>query len=150
MYHYANKPGRAAQRVRQIINEAFNTSINGLPGNDDSGAMGSYVVFYLAGLYPLPATRQVLLSSPYFPSVSFHNPVFGTTTTIKSINFGKKNIYVKSTKVHGKPYKSNCYLEWDVFEQGGIVELELTDNVNVTCGSGSEALPPSISTGGYL
>lgn len=34
MYHYANQPGRTAQRVRQIIGEAFNTSVNGLPGND--------------------------------------------------------------------------------------------------------------------
>ena len=36
--------------------------------------MGSYVAFYLAGLYPLPATKQFLLSSPYFPSISFFNP----------------------------------------------------------------------------
>ena len=49
--------------------------------------MGSYVAFYLAGLYPVPATRQYLLSSPYFPSISFFNPVFNTTTTIKANNF---------------------------------------------------------------
>ncbi|KAI3611728.1 glycoside hydrolase family 92 protein [Moniliophthora roreri] len=149
MYHYANQPGRTAERVRQTISEAFNTSANGLPGNDDSGAMGSYVVFYLAGMYPLPATRQVLLSSPYFPSISFTNPVFGTTTMVKSINFGKGNIYVKGVKVDGEMYKSNCYLEWDIFERGAVVELELTDDANVTCGDGPEALPPSLSTGGY-
>lgn len=49
--------------------------------------MGSYAFFYLAGLYPLPATRQILLSSPFFPSISFTNPVFNTTTTIKAVNF---------------------------------------------------------------
>ncbi|KAK7014456.1 hypothetical protein VNI00_019350 [Paramarasmius palmivorus] len=149
MYHYADQPARSAQRVRQTISEAFNTSLNGLPGNDDSGAMGSYVVFYLIGLYPLPATRQVLLSSPYFPSVSFTNPVLGTTTTIKSTNFGEGNIYVKSVKVNGEVYKTNCYLEWDVFEQGAEVELELTNEEDVTCGDGDDALPPSLSTGGY-
>lgn len=53
----------------------------------DSGAMGSYVAFYLAGLYPLPATRQILLSSPYFPEISFFNPVFGKKTIIRSKNF---------------------------------------------------------------
>jgi hypothetical protein len=52
-------------------------------------------------------------------------------------------------KVNGKPYKSNCYLEWDVFTTGSTVELELTDDINVTCGTGKAALPPSISTGGY-
>lgn len=49
--------------------------------------MGSYVAFYLVGLYPVPATRQVLLSSPYFPEISFFNPTLNTTTTIKSTNF---------------------------------------------------------------
>lgn len=34
MYHYANKPGLSTQRSRQVIAENFNTSVNGLPGND--------------------------------------------------------------------------------------------------------------------
>jgi hypothetical protein len=49
--------------------------------------MGSYAFFYLAGLYPLPATKQFLLSSPYFPQISIYNPLLKKTTTIKSINF---------------------------------------------------------------
>ena len=52
-----------------------------------AGAMASYAFFYLAGLYPLPATRQLLLSSPVFPSISFANPLFNTTTTIQAKNF---------------------------------------------------------------
>ncbi|KAL0064619.1 hypothetical protein AAF712_008445 [Marasmius tenuissimus] len=156
MYHYANRPGLSTQRSRQVIAENFNTSINGLPGNDDSGAMASYVAFYLAGLYPLPATRQFLLSSPYFPSISFFNPILNTTTTIKSTGFegnpesgtGGK-VFVKNVTVNGTPYKSNCYLEWDVFTDGAVVELALTDDIGVDCGDGPEALPPSLSTGGY-
>lgn len=104
MYNYANRPGLTTQRTRQVIAEYFNNSANGLPGNDDSGemkfvlgqlrvlklalgAMGSFVVFYLAGMYPLPATRQFLLASPYFPEISFFNPIFNTTTTIKAHGF---------------------------------------------------------------
>ncbi|KAF4581463.1 hypothetical protein EYR40_009749 [Pleurotus pulmonarius] len=162
MYHYANRPGLSTQRSRQVIAEFFNTSSNGLPGNDDKcytlliGAMGSYVAFLLAGLYPLPATNQILLSSPFFPQVSFRNPLFGTTTTIRSKGFvgnppsgtGGK-VFIKSVSVNGRPYKSNCYLDWDVFVAGSLVELTLTDDINVTCGEGVHALPPSLSTGGY-
>ncbi len=61
----------------------------------DSGAMGSYVVFNLAGLYPVPATKQFLLSSPFFPSVSFFNPLFNTKTTIRAINFSPQAIYIQ-------------------------------------------------------
>ena len=52
-----------------------------------AGAMGSFAAFLLAGLYPIPATRQFLLSSPFFAQISFNNPVFNKTTTIRSNNF---------------------------------------------------------------
>ncbi|KAJ3490419.1 hypothetical protein NLI96_g1434 [Meripilus lineatus] len=156
MYHYANRPGLSTQRSRQVIAEFYNTSRNGLPGNDDSGAMGSYVAFYLAGLYPLPATRQFLLSSPYFSQISFTNPIFKTTTTIRATNF-KGNpkdgtggtVFVKSVKIDGKPWKSTCFIDWDAFIKGSTIELELTDNITEPCGRNSQALPPSLSTGGY-
>ncbi|KAF5373213.1 hypothetical protein D9757_010545 [Collybiopsis confluens] len=156
MYHYADAPGKSTQRARKVMAESFNTSVGGLPGNDDSGAMAAYTAFNLAGMYPLPATRQYLLSSPFFPSISIFNPLFNSTTTIKSNGFegnpadgiGGK-VFVQNVTVNGKPYKSNCYLEWDVFVNGSLVELTLTDDPNVTCGSGQEALPPSLSTGGY-
>ncbi|KAF9060398.1 glycoside hydrolase family 92 protein [Rhodocollybia butyracea] len=156
MYHYANAPGKSTQRTRITVAENFNTSVGGLPGNDASGAMASYTSFALAGLYPVPATRQILLSSPYFPSISFFNPLYNSTTTIKANGFegnpadgvGGK-VFVEGVTVNGKPYKSNCYLDWDVFVNGSLVELTLTTNPNVTCGSGPDALPPSLSTGGF-
>ena len=52
-------------------------------------------------------------------------------------------------KVNGKPYKTNCFLDWDVFTGGSTVELQLTDDPNVTCGVGDDTLPPSLSTGGF-
>ncbi|KAL1752089.1 glycosyl hydrolase family 92-domain-containing protein [Schizophyllum commune] len=150
MYHYANQPAKSTKRAREVISQSFNTSLNGLPGNDDAGAMGSYVVFYMLGLYPLPATKQVLLSSPYFPKVTIYSPLYGTNTTIRSTNWAEDGpIHVKSVTVNGEPYKSKCYLDWDVFVNGSTVELELTDEVDGTCGDGPDALPPSLSTGGY-
>ena len=58
--------------------------------------MGSYVVFYMLGLYPLPATKQVLLSSPYFPEVTIYNPLYETNTTIRCTNWAEDGpVYVK-------------------------------------------------------
>ncbi|KAI0055360.1 glycoside hydrolase family 92 protein [Artomyces pyxidatus] len=160
MYHYAGRPGLSTQRSRQAIAQFFNTSTNGLPGNDGTGfvigAMGSYAFFYLAGMYPVPATRQLLLSSPFFPSISFSNPVFNKTTTIKARNFQGNpangtggTVFVKSVTIDGKPWKSTCFLEWDVFEKGSTVELELTNDITMSCGQTADALPPSLSTGGF-
>ena len=70
--------------------------------------MGSYAFFLLAGMYPLPATRQFLLSSPFFPSISFTNPVLNTTTTIRATNFAGNpldgtggNVFVKVRTLRG-------------------------------------------------
>lgn len=51
--------------------------------------------------------------------------------------------------MNGVQYKSNCYLEWDVFQTNSEVELTLSDDVTLGCGSGANALPPSLSTGGF-
>ncbi|KAI5118656.1 hypothetical protein M0805_002576 [Coniferiporia weirii] len=154
MYHYADRPGLSTQRSREVIAADFNTTINGIPGND--GAMASYAFFYLAGLYPVPATRQFLLSSPYFPQISFFNPLFNSTTTIVANGFQGNpsngtggNVFVESVKVNGEKYKSNCYLDWDVFMSGSTVELQLSSDITLGCGSGPNALPPSLSTGGF-
>ena len=52
-------------------------------------------------------------------------------------------------KIDGKAWKSVCYLDWDVFVRGSSVVLELTDDANMSCGKGSDAIPPSLSTGGF-
>lgn len=44
-YHWAGRPGLSAERVHFYIPRFFSTARDGLPGNDDSGAMGSFVAF---------------------------------------------------------------------------------------------------------
>ena len=57
---------------------------------------------------------------------------------------------VQNVTIDGVPAKSNCFLDWDVFQKGSTIELTLTDDINVTCGwNGTDALPPSLSTGGF-
>ncbi|KAH9919561.1 glycoside hydrolase family 92 protein [Fomitopsis serialis] len=153
MYNYANAPGMTTIQARQVVNGNFNLSVSGIPGND--GAMGTWATFLLLGLYPVPATRQYLLSSPWFSKVSFFNPVFNTTTTIIANGFegnptdGTGQIFVENVTINGEPWNSTCYIDWSAFETGATIELQLTDNANVTCGDGPQALPPSLSTGGF-
>ena len=51
--------------------------------------------------------------------------------------------------IDGKPWRSNCFIEWDAFTNGSRIELQLTDDIDVSCGKGAGVLPPSLSTGGY-
>jgi hypothetical protein len=51
--------------------------------------------------------------------------------------------------IDGEPWDSNCFIEFDVFERGSTIELELTDDITVACGATNSSLPPSLSTGGF-
>jgi len=45
MYNYVGRPDKTAIRTRSIVAENFNTTDGGIPGNDDSGAMGAWYIF---------------------------------------------------------------------------------------------------------
>lgn len=59
-YNYAGRPDKTVDRVLSTLTTYFNESTNGLPGNDDSGAMGSYVVYAMMGFYPVAGSSSIL------------------------------------------------------------------------------------------
>lgn len=54
LYHYAGRPGLSANRSHSYIPSQFNTTLAGIAGNDDSGAMGSFIALSMMGLFPNP------------------------------------------------------------------------------------------------
>ncbi|KZP26864.1 glycoside hydrolase family 92 protein [Athelia psychrophila] len=93
-YTYANRPDLSALRVRQVVFENFNTGIGGIPGNDDSGAMAALLTFHLLGLYPVPASRQLLIGSPFVSGYTLSNNYFNTETKFTVVNFDNATLNV--------------------------------------------------------
>ena len=60
------------------------------------------MAFYLLGMYPLPATRQILVSSPYFAQVRIHNPLRDTVTTINAHGFEGNPVNGTGGKIYVK------------------------------------------------
>ena len=67
LYHWIGRPDLTSNRVRQIITENYNDKPDGLPGNDDSGAMSSWLAFHMMGLYPNAGQSYYLLHAPLIP-----------------------------------------------------------------------------------
>ena len=67
LYHWIGRPDLTSDRVRQIITDNYNDKPNGLPGNDDSGAMSSWLAFHMMGLYPNAGQSYYLLHAPLLP-----------------------------------------------------------------------------------
>ncbi len=64
LYHYIGRPDLSASRVSQIVSYNFSDTPDGLPGNDDSGAMSSWLIWALLGRYPVAGQGTWLLIPP--------------------------------------------------------------------------------------
>ncbi|MBR4919965.1 MAG: GH92 family glycosyl hydrolase [Prevotella sp.] len=67
LYHWIGRPDLTSDRVRQIISDNYTDQPDGLPGNDDSGAMSSWLAFHMFGLYPNAGQSYYLLHAPLVP-----------------------------------------------------------------------------------
>jgi putative alpha-1,2-mannosidase len=128
LYHYAGRPGLSAQRIHQYIPAAFNDTNGGLPGNDDSGAMGAFLFFSVMGLFPVAGQNVYLVNAPFFEQVSITSPVTGKTATIRALNFDPsyKKVYIQKATVNGKPW-ARSWIGHELFTQGWTLELTLGD-----------------------
>ncbi|TEY82454.1 hypothetical protein BOTCAL_0029g00430 [Botryotinia calthae] len=145
-FHYAGRPGLSAYFSHFYIPSQFNTTVAGIAGNDDSGAMGSFTTLSMLGLWPVSGQNVYLITPPYFPSVSVKNGQSGKIATIKNINFDSayENIYIQSAKLNGETWTKN-WITHDFWLEGGVLELTLGRNES-TWGTADEDLPPSAST----
>lgn len=144
-FHYAGRPGLSAKQAHAYIPSLFNTSVSGIPGNDDSGAMGSFIVFSMMGLWPVAGQDVYLITPPFFKEISVQNPLTGKVATIRNINFDPsyKAIYIQSATRDGTPWTKN-WLSHDFFTHGGVLELALGEKES-DWGTKVEDLPPSMS-----
>jgi len=70
-YHYAGRPGLSAARAHAYIPSQFNSTLYGIPGNDDSGAMGSFVALSMMGIFPNPGQDIYFIRRPFSRRLAF-------------------------------------------------------------------------------
>lgn len=133
-----------------LMRSKFNTTKNGVPGNDDVGAMGSLVVWCHLGFYPVAGTGVYLFSTPLLAGYEIKSGVTGKTfkLTTKGFDGGRKNKYIIEAKLNGEKY-TKTWLCHRAFLQGATLELTLGSKPNPDFGGKDSDLPPSLSTGGF-
>jgi len=161
MYHYAGRPDLSVLRVRQVIYNDFNTKISGLPGNDDSGAMAALLTFHILGLYPVPASTQLLLGSPLVSSFTINNALSKAPTKFTVVDFDSRSlsatppsgsrVYVQSVTINGVLSDSVCVIDWNDAVGGGEIVIQVDGDAAAAAarGCGPAGLPDSLETGGF-
>ncbi|KAK7006255.1 glycoside hydrolase family 92 protein [Favolaschia claudopus] len=148
LYNYVSEPVKTVDRVDETVATYYNTSVIGLPGNDDSGSMGAYVVWSHLGFFPVAGQSIYLLNRPYFPKITLRNEINGATAIIRAVNFGGENRYIQSATLNGKTYTKN-WISHDFFRYGGTLELVMGKGKESKWGTGEGDVPESLSTGGF-
>jgi putative alpha-1,2-mannosidase len=128
-YHYAGRPDRTAEIVHDALHQQFGTGRGGLPGNDDSGGLSSWVVWASLGLFPVAGQNLALVNAPAFEEADLH--VAHGRLAIRTRGFreperGGPAQYVRAASFDGSPLERS-WLRGDELHRGGELVLELAD-----------------------
>ncbi|WP_203256921.1 GH92 family glycosyl hydrolase [Hyunsoonleella ulvae] len=133
MFNKANKPWRTQYWVNHILNTQYNTTPNGLSGNEDCGQMSAWYVFSAMGFYPMnPASGNYEIGSPIFEKTTIKskdNKVF----IIEAENVSNKNIYIQSATLNDKDFNSTIISHKQILN-GGTLKFKMGPEPNKSWG----------------
>ncbi len=106
LYNHAGRPSSTQEQVRRLLADRFSSAVDGLPGNDDAGAMSAWYVLAAVGLYPVnPGSLHYQISTPAVQSAVIHlNPAHhdGGTFTVQ-VEGSPDDVYIQSATLDGDP-----------------------------------------------
>jgi len=142
LYNYASRPDKTADIVQMTLEKAFTDTRAGIPGNDDSGAMSSWLIFSTLGIFPVAGQDIYLISTPSVPGASL---TLGNGKKLRIIakNLDGKglNRYVQSATLDGVDLPNAWFRHAQIKDGASLV---------LTMGSapsnwGTATAPPSMS-----
>ena len=134
LYDYAGAAWKTQQRVRQIVDQFYKPTPDGLIGNEDCGQMSAWYVFSAAGFYPVtPGSTIYAIGSPLFPEVRFQFEN-GKTFVVKARNVSEQNVYIQSATLNGQRYDKS-YLDHGEVMAGGELVLSMGPQPNRSWGN---------------
>jgi predicted alpha-1,2-mannosidase len=146
LYNYAGRPDKTADIVHLLLEKAFTDNRAGIPGNDDSGAMSSWLIFSTLGLFPVAGQDIYLISTPSIPDASLAL-ADGKKLHIVAKNLDRDglNRYVQSATLNGVDLSTSWFRHAQIKDGATLV---------LTMGSapsnwGKTTPPPSMSDANF-
>ncbi len=133
MYNFANKPWKTQYWVREILKTQYNTTPDGLSGNEDCGQMSAWYVFSAMGLYPYsPASGEYQIGSPLFKTSTIKISE-DISFTIKAENVSDENMYIQSATLNGEEF-SKTFISHKQIMTGGTLQFVMGNTPNKNWG----------------
>ncbi|KAI1079488.1 glycoside hydrolase family 92 protein [Whalleya microplaca] len=124
LFNFVGRQDLSVKYSRFVANSYYSPTPAGLPGNSDAGAMESWLLWSMIGLYPMTGQTTFLIGSPWFSDLSID---LGSGKALKITSTGgtADNYYVQSLKVNGKSWDKSWVTWDDIFANGGTLDFVL-------------------------
>ena len=133
LFNKAGKPWRTQYWVRHILDTQYNTTPNGLSGNEDCGQMSAWYIFSSLGFYPMnPASGEYEIGSPIFEKSTI-TLQGGKTFVIEAENVSKDNFYIQSATLNGESFNQTTISHKQI-TQGGTLHFVMGSKPNENWG----------------
>jgi predicted alpha-1,2-mannosidase len=143
LYNYAGEPWKT-QAVARSTASLYTPTIDGLPGNDDLGALSGWLVWTMLGIYPMtPGAPLYVTGSPMFERAVVHRPG-RSDLVIEAPGTSPAAKYVESATLGGEPLERAWLTEDELSE--ATLRLQMSEVPNMEWAAGPDAAPPSLST----
>jgi predicted alpha-1,2-mannosidase len=118
---YANRPDLAAYWGKKLAMDRF--TVNGYPGNDDSGTMSAWYIFTTLGFFPNAGQNIYYLVGPSVEK-STMNLSNGKQLAIEGKNLSAENIYVQRCLLNGSEW-NHAWITYDSIKNGANLVFEM-------------------------
>ncbi|WP_086827889.1 GH92 family glycosyl hydrolase [Allokutzneria sp. NRRL B-24872] len=140
VYNHVGAPAKAQETIRQVLNTLWRNAPDGIPGQDDLGAMSAWYAFSAMGLYPqYPGRGELLVSAPLFPKITIDRGSLGRIT-INAPGAAADKAYVAGLSLNGRATGKTWLPE--SFLSGGRLDFTLSARPSAW-GSAPADAPPS-------
>ncbi|RKT55676.1 GH92 family glycosyl hydrolase [Saccharothrix australiensis] len=142
LHNWVGRPAEAQAASRRAL-ALYRDSPDGLPGNDDLGALSAWYVWNAIGLYPrVPGVGGLTVTSPLFRHVRIAL-ANGRAIDISAPHASTATPYVRSARLDHRPLH-RTWLTWDELKGGAALRFDLGREP----GDWAEGhTPPSLSAG---
>jgi putative alpha-1,2-mannosidase len=141
IYTFAGAPDRSQALVRRIARELYLDEPRGLPGNDDAGALSSWLVFASLGLYPsIPGVGGFVVGSPRFPEITVQL-ADRHQLHIVAPAASALDAYVTGLRLDGQPY-DRAWIPWERLANGAELAFTQSATPEGKWATAPDAAPP--------
>jgi len=124
MYDFCGQPWKAQKLITTVVSDFYNTGIDGVCGDEDTGQMSAWYVFSSMGFYPVNhGTAEYCLGVPQQEYLTLlHSKGL---LTVRAPGFSRENCYVQSVKLNGEPINRTVLTHTELFGGDATLEFEM-------------------------